>query len=262
MAEKCFCHLNGLKVKDSSALHGVDTTLSIEGMAPDAKTTGGHIRKIESYGIGKDIGAFCEDCNNAIYNGWYYISSNTKNKPSDLTVFDGAMFVATRWAKIFQIIYITISGEVTTLIRSTLDSGSNWSEWEWENPPMIYGVEYRTTERHNGKAVYVKSGIISIKNHDFAGFKNGDYSVDTGVPVNVKVIDFDATMSYKIDDPAVLCDKLPAFMNGELFMDCDFNSLNTVLFPEQYNTYWIDVKGKSGATVTADIYYTVKYVKE
>jgi hypothetical protein len=27
---------------------------------------------------------------------------------------------------------------------------------EWINPPMIYGNEYRTTERWNGKAVYTK----------------------------------------------------------------------------------------------------------
>ena len=31
-----------------------------------------------------------------------------------------------------------------------------WSEFEWINPPMVLGVEYRTTKRHNGKAVYVK----------------------------------------------------------------------------------------------------------
>lgn len=28
-------------------------------------------------------------------------------------------------------------------------------ETEWINPPMIYGVRYRTTERHNGMPVYV-----------------------------------------------------------------------------------------------------------
>ena len=28
--------------------------------------------------------------------------------------------------------------------------------WEWGNPPMIPGVEYRTTERYNGKPVYVQ----------------------------------------------------------------------------------------------------------
>ena len=28
---------------------------------------------------------------------------------------------------------------------------------EWVNPPMIFGREYRTTERHNGKPVYMKA---------------------------------------------------------------------------------------------------------
>lgn len=29
-----------------------------------------------------------------------------------------------------------------------------WGDWEWENPPMLPGVQYRTTERWNGKALY------------------------------------------------------------------------------------------------------------
>lgn len=33
---------------------------------------------------------------------------------------------------------------------------STWGEWEWENPPMVLGVEYRTTERWNDKPVYCK----------------------------------------------------------------------------------------------------------
>ena len=31
-----------------------------------------------------------------------------------------------------------------------------WGQWEYERPPMNVGVEYRTTERFNGKPVYVK----------------------------------------------------------------------------------------------------------
>ena len=40
-----------------------------------------------------------------------------------------------------------------------------WSEWEWVNPPMEVGVEYRTTERWNGKVVYTKLvnyGLIAV----------------------------------------------------------------------------------------------------
>lgn len=29
-----------------------------------------------------------------------------------------------------------------------------WNPWEWVNPPMVLGVEYRTTERYEGKPVY------------------------------------------------------------------------------------------------------------
>ena len=29
-----------------------------------------------------------------------------------------------------------------------------WQPWEWVNPPMFIGVEYRTTERYIGKPVY------------------------------------------------------------------------------------------------------------
>lgn len=32
-----------------------------------------------------------------------------------------------------------------------------WTEWEWVNPPMTLGVEYRTTERYLGRPVYVKT---------------------------------------------------------------------------------------------------------
>lgn len=31
-----------------------------------------------------------------------------------------------------------------------------WQPFEWENPPMVLGVEYRTTERYLGKPVYAK----------------------------------------------------------------------------------------------------------
>lgn len=31
-----------------------------------------------------------------------------------------------------------------------------WQPWEWVNPPMELGVEYRTTERYQGKPVYCK----------------------------------------------------------------------------------------------------------
>lgn len=44
------------------------------------------------------------------------------------------------------------------LVRMMADGA--WSKWEWVNPPMIAGQEYRTTERWNGKPVYTKAYSI------------------------------------------------------------------------------------------------------
>lgn len=43
----------------------------------------------------------------------------------------------------------------STIVRYA-DASGVWGEWEWINPPMVIGTEYRTTERIGGKAVYKK----------------------------------------------------------------------------------------------------------
>lgn len=46
------------------------------------------------------------------------------------------------------------AAEATTYERQYYSS--EWHEWECVNPPMVVGVEYRTTERYMGKPVYTK----------------------------------------------------------------------------------------------------------
>jgi hypothetical protein len=43
-----------------------------------------------------------------------------------------------------------------SMLRRTRFSHNTFSEWDWVNPPMWTGVEFRTTERYNGKTVYAK----------------------------------------------------------------------------------------------------------
>ena len=40
---------------------------------------------------------------------------------------------------------------------------------EWVNPPMMIGIEYRTTERYLGKPVYVK--VVNFGNYPASGTK-------------------------------------------------------------------------------------------
>lgn len=47
------------------------------------------------------------------------------------------------------------TGSTIRLVRYR--NANVWGEWEVDNPPMAPGVEYRTTERINGKAIYKKN---------------------------------------------------------------------------------------------------------
>ena len=50
---------------------------------------------------------------------------------------------------------VSYSASGPSIIYRNLFAGT-WGEWEWVNPPMVTGVEYRTTERWSGKAVYTQ----------------------------------------------------------------------------------------------------------
>lgn len=56
--------------------------------------------------------------------------------------------------KAFQLVTGEFS-EKEFALRKKIDGV--WQPWEWVNPPMQLGVEYRTTERYLGKPVYVKA---------------------------------------------------------------------------------------------------------
>lgn len=55
--------------------------------------------------------------------------------------------------------FVTVSGLYTAERRQF---EKVWDEWEWVNPPMELGVEYRTTERYNGKPVYKKRVELAL----------------------------------------------------------------------------------------------------
>lgn len=49
----------------------------------------------------------------------------------------------------------SLAGTFTSWIaRIYNDKTAAWGAWEWVNPPMALGVEYRTTEQYLGKPVY------------------------------------------------------------------------------------------------------------
>ena len=116
---------------------GIDTLLA--GKAP------------AGYGLGSVGVTSLLDANTAKKNGWYIGGGeNAVNFPSYNHKY-GELFVLARNTTIEQFsIY-----QGTICVRYSTDGGTTWSKWEYVNPPMVLGVEYRTTERYQGKPVYV-----------------------------------------------------------------------------------------------------------
>lgn len=102
----------------------------------------------------------CSDCNVATTPGFYYLSgSNCKNHPSGFYgAAYGVMLVEKRNGDIYQTVkyrgYIAVRYSIRD--ENDINNVSSWTPWEYVNPPMEAGVEYRTTERYQGNTVFTK----------------------------------------------------------------------------------------------------------
>lgn len=94
-----------------------------------------------------------DDIDNMVDIGWCSVGVNntSPNKPFDYPdIFTSFRRSTTSGQQIAR------SGStISPLFKVRNMHGGTWGEWEWVNPPMELGVEYRTTKRHNGKIVYV-----------------------------------------------------------------------------------------------------------
>lgn len=116
--------------------------------APDGYGLGGYATQLPG-----------RDCNKATFNGWYINQgADEVNCPKNGNVIMsyGTLFVSAKsYTNVTQFYFPGISNFTGHCIR-TFD-GITWTPWEWVNPPMDLGIEYRTMERYLGKPVYVKA---------------------------------------------------------------------------------------------------------
>lgn len=135
-----------------------------------------------------------DNVDNVMKNGWYTWSWKPTEQPAGLPdeakYHTGLMRVDSvdDTATTAQTIYFLLSnvanvGDQCVIQRMGIISNV-WNPFEWVNPPMNLGVEYRTTERYLGKPVYVKK--VSFGNAPASSIK----TVDCGVTNVDKVVDF------------------------------------------------------------------------
>ena len=119
----------------------------------------------DGYGLGYTYGGEIpnSDFNQAIANGWYGISSSDTsayiNGPAGVFIGGALLFVLSRRSDLVkhQYLFLGTAGQQGQILRRYYSNTQKaWSEWEYINPPLVLGYEYRTTERYLYKPVYVK----------------------------------------------------------------------------------------------------------
>ena len=139
-----------------SITQAVDSTLSKNGVAADAAAVGNALanKAPAGYGLGetpKKVSASAIDTLTAP--GWYALSGSVT--AGKLTFYNGYVHVSALDANTAtQTLYAIKSGTYILTRSSSYPNG--FKEWDFLTYPMELGVEYRTTERWQGRAVYTK----------------------------------------------------------------------------------------------------------
>lgn len=114
------------------------------------------------YGLGGN-GTQVTDWNTATANGFYAdrVGSEAKHSPFIGMASWGYTIALAQEDAITQVAFTYATPNWKHALCQKMRhlkgaSDEKWSEWEWVNPPMEVGAEYRTTERSGGKPVYVK----------------------------------------------------------------------------------------------------------
>ena len=190
------------------------------------------------WGLGTtNIGGESYDANNCMENGWYICNVNT---PTGAWWY---VFTAANYsnAVIVQKAWYYNYGKVIECMRLgwldvSVDRGGGWQPWEYVNPPLQLGTEYRTTERYLGKPVYCK--VV-----DFGTAPNNDTKNVSLSGMNIDEV-CDAIFHYYVP------------RNGEYgVMTCHPNFTGLLV-----SNGVIQIRTNADATDT-NFYVTIKYTK-
>lgn len=101
------------------------------------------------FGLGSDVPKSVSSWDAALENGFYGAPAPSDVGSGTLWGFTTSLVASYKYQQIFSDSY------EASVCRYMING--TWQPFEWINPPMFLGVEYRTTERYNGKPVYVNT---------------------------------------------------------------------------------------------------------
>lgn len=141
------------EAKEAAETLETDTTLLVSGKAADAAAVGEALENKLSAGAKYFSVGDMDDIKTP---GWYYTDGQLS--VGAYTLVGCYMHVDAKDENYAcQTIYSVSPTQITPYPRVRRSSIlGEWSEWEWEDPELLTGVEYRTTKRYAGLPVYAK----------------------------------------------------------------------------------------------------------
>lgn len=148
-------------------------------------------------------------------------------------------------------------GGVTRITKALI--GGEWQPFEWENPPMKEGVEYRTTERDAGDPVYVKMVGVSVP------VINDTYGVPDVIAIGEREYVFVTDITgvvYKTDDGTA---------NTSASVSWDLSHVSVQLYKDTYDgqspsdqarSFNMTITNNSVDEAPAYARITIKYVRK
>lgn len=165
-----------------------DKTLTVSNSPADAGSVGAALegKAPAGYGLGTQKQSnitTLEQLNSTGNSGWYELKLDGEG----IHGFTQGLLGVNASSLVIEQVFMPHQKNLKLIRTWIYDHG--WGEWEWQNPPMEMGEEYRTSERIGNNAVYKKR--IYLGNLPNKAIK----SVDTGVTtvVNVKNIEIGIT---------------------------------------------------------------------
>lgn len=123
------------------------------------------------YGLGTQnevVISSLSELDNTWRNGWYKFQTFNEENIEGHKL--GLLYVNSSTSSVEQI-FVPYRNPYRLIRVNHAEDG--WGVWEYENPPMVLGVEYRTTERWQNKPVYtmlVDCGTMPNKSQKLVNF--------------------------------------------------------------------------------------------
>ena len=205
--------------KESLGLNNVDNTSDMDkplSIAQQAALAG---KAPAGYGLGETGGVYVENINIA-RNGWYRITPTTVGGNGAYSLVRVDAFDDTN---VHQTAYSGLATSVGFIVQKRVCFKGSWGEWEYDNPHMVVGYEYRTTERWNGLPVYVK--MINFGALPNASVKNVEHGISRkayNVRCDISSVDTGNMLSQNANITTVIADST----NVQIATSSDMSNIN------------------------------------